>query len=429
MLRGWRGPWWAAGWCAWSRTGGGSSWRAAGSDDACTAGCWPGRLPGGGLGRRGRRRRRCDGWWPAGASAAGAGRRAAGAADTRHHPPHEGSHHHHDDDQEYPPGPVDARRQRSSRADDRTHAPTLTPRVRRSVGSSGRHARVPCPQASSWRGTPITRGTCRGVDPTRRRGTSWSARSCSSRPRSPACCRCTPRGWPDGRRRRPWPTSGPGRRFACGAGSVIHAERCACTRPRPSSTPSTTARCRETWSHSGHCPVSVTTRRPPCWPSPTGNASPSSTPTSGGCSADSWTVSPYRPPRSPDASASWPSRSCRTTRRRRRPGALPPWSSAPSCARRERRPAPGARCPTCAPGAPRASRSRPDRRRGPRPTRAPTGSVEAGSSRRCATPRAPLPGSAIEVTWDDALQRERALASLLDDGLVVRVGEGSLSLP
>jgi A/G-specific adenine glycosylase len=41
----------------------------------------------------------------------------------------------------------------------------------------------------------------------------------------------------------------------------------------------------------------------------------------------------------------------------------------------------------------------------------------------------PVPGRVVDATWDDAAQRERALASLLDDGLVVRVGEGSLALP
>ncbi len=61
----------------------------------------------------------------------------------------------------------------------------------------------------------------------------------------------------------------------------------------------------------------------------------------------------------------------------------------------------------------------------------------AGTDRQCRgrilealrNAETPLPGSVIDVTWDDARQRERALASLLDDGLVVRVGEGSLSLP
>ncbi|MDX6298219.1 MAG: A/G-specific adenine glycosylase [Nocardioidaceae bacterium] len=35
----------------------------------------------------------------------------------------------------------------------------------------------------------------------------------------------------------------------------------------------------------------------------------------------------------------------------------------------------------------------------------------------------------VRAAWDAPTQRERALASLLDDGLVVRVGEGSLGLP
>jgi len=40
-----------------------------------------------------------------------------------------------------------------------------------------------------------------------------------------------------------------------------------------------------------------------------------------------------------------------------------------------------------------------------------------------------LPDRAVEATWNDDAQRERALTSLLDDGLVVRVGNGSLALP
>jgi A/G-specific adenine glycosylase len=40
-----------------------------------------------------------------------------------------------------------------------------------------------------------------------------------------------------------------------------------------------------------------------------------------------------------------------------------------------------------------------------------------------------VPAALVEPVWADAAQRERALASLLDDGLVVRVGAGSLSLP
>ena len=41
----------------------------------------------------------------------------------------------------------------------------------------------------------------------------------------------------------------------------------------------------------------------------------------------------------------------------------------------------------------------------------------------------PVRAAELEVVWAPALQRERALTSLLDDGLVVEGAEGSLSLP
>jgi A/G-specific adenine glycosylase len=41
----------------------------------------------------------------------------------------------------------------------------------------------------------------------------------------------------------------------------------------------------------------------------------------------------------------------------------------------------------------------------------------------------PVGRDAIAAVWDDPEQRERALTSLLDDGLVVEAGEGSLKLP
>ena len=40
-----------------------------------------------------------------------------------------------------------------------------------------------------------------------------------------------------------------------------------------------------------------------------------------------------------------------------------------------------------------------------------------------------VPKAAVEAAWDDRTQRERALASLIDDGLVVAAGEDSLQLP
>jgi A/G-specific adenine glycosylase len=40
-----------------------------------------------------------------------------------------------------------------------------------------------------------------------------------------------------------------------------------------------------------------------------------------------------------------------------------------------------------------------------------------------------VPREAVTAVWDDSAQRERALASLIDDGLVVEACEGSLCLP
>jgi A/G-specific adenine glycosylase len=40
-----------------------------------------------------------------------------------------------------------------------------------------------------------------------------------------------------------------------------------------------------------------------------------------------------------------------------------------------------------------------------------------------------VPREAVDAVWNDRDQRERALASLVDDGLVVEAGEGSLRLP
>ena len=37
--------------------------------------------------------------------------------------------------------------------------------------------------------------------------------------------------------------------------------------------------------------------------------------------------------------------------------------------------------------------------------------------------------AAVTTVWDDAVQRDRALASLLDDGLVVLRSDGLLALP
>ncbi|MGH3508198.1 MAG: A/G-specific adenine glycosylase [Nocardioidaceae bacterium] len=41
----------------------------------------------------------------------------------------------------------------------------------------------------------------------------------------------------------------------------------------------------------------------------------------------------------------------------------------------------------------------------------------------------PVPAATVDATWNDPEQRERALASLLDDGLVVRLDQGAFGLP
>ncbi len=66
------------------------------------------------------------------------------------------------------------------------------------------------------------------------------------------------------------------------------------------------------------------------------------------------------------------------------------------------------------------------------------GQTYAGTDRQCRgrilsvlrESEGPVPVALVETTWADAIQRERALASLVDDGLVVRADKGgALALP
>ncbi|KAA1422125.1 A/G-specific adenine glycosylase [Mumia zhuanghuii] len=65
------------------------------------------------------------------------------------------------------------------------------------------------------------------------------------------------------------------------------------------------------------------------------------------------------------------------------------------------------------------------------------GQTYAGTDRQCRgrllavlrDAEGAVPGSALRQVWDDATQRERALDSLLDDGLVVNVGDDEYALP
>ena len=42
---------------------------------------------------------------------------------------------------------------------------------------------------------------------------------------------------------------------------------------------------------------------------------------------------------------------------------------------------------------------------------------------------AAVPGAALDEVWSEAEQRRRALAGLIDDGLVVRLDDGTFALP
>jgi A/G-specific adenine glycosylase len=42
---------------------------------------------------------------------------------------------------------------------------------------------------------------------------------------------------------------------------------------------------------------------------------------------------------------------------------------------------------------------------------------------------AAVPGAALDAVWSVAEQRRRALAGLIDDGLVVRLDDGTFALP
>ncbi len=64
-----------------------------------------------------------------------------------------------------------------------------------------------------------------------------------------------------------------------------------------------------------------------------------------------------------------------------------------------------------------------------RRTRAPTASAGAACSPSSATRPAPVEKAALDDVWDDTLQRERALAALIEDGLVDPLDDGRYALP
>ena len=105
-------------------------------------------------------------------------------------------------------------------------------------------------------------------------------------------------------------------------------------------------------------------------------------------------------------------------RRRARSSTPPPWNSARPSAPRARRSATPARSPTCARGAPRATPTPATNAAVRRATRAATGRRAGRCCGRCGMPR-PCRCAIDEVVadWPDPLQRDRAIDSLIADGL------------
>ena len=67
-----------------------------------------------------------------------------------------------------------------------------------------------------------------------------------------------------------------------------------------------------------------------------------------------------------------------------------------------------------------------------RPTARYEGSDRQSRGRLLAVLRAasgPVPAAALDAAWHDSGQRARALAALIDDGLIIRCADGSLALP
>ena len=263
---------------------------------------------------------------------------------------------------------------------------------------------------------------------TSRHGKSWSARSCCSRRRWRGCSRPTRGGSSDGRLRRTWRPHRPVMRYASGAGSVTRGARCGCMRRRWPASSAMAARCRARWRSYARCRVSAVTRRPLSRLSRTALAV-AVVDTNVRRVVARWLLGPARGGRDPRRArhrpASGAAAGCREdvdrpdgagragvhqprtalrrlpavgrlplARRRRADGRGGRGTPSPRPGLRRHRP-PGSR-----PAAREAARRRACRRR-----------------RRCWTPR----GRITE-------QRERALASLLDDGLVVAV-TGGYALP
>ena len=338
---------------------------------------------------------------------------------------HQGQH-------QQPPPPVDGGGQRADRVQ---HGANVVRRpaggarpARRcpAAGTLGPRDPPPAPAARRPPGPALGRGDRRlvrrrrprpAVAPARhrRRGRSWSARSCCSRRRSPGWSRSGGTGWPAG---RPPPTlaaATPGRRHPGVGQARLPAPGAAAARGRGRDRRSGTAAwCPTTSPRWRRCRASAPTPPGRSPASATGSRSRWWTPTSAGWSPG-WCTAGRRP--APPGPRTWPTsrRSRPPTRPGRSASRWPSWSSGRWSAW-PARPRCGA-CPVRRPvrlAAGRLPRRTTGRRGGCRSSPAPTGRCAGGCSTSCGRRTSRSPAAALDGAWADAVQRSRCLDSLLD---------------
>ncbi len=245
--------------------------------------------------------------------------------------------------------------------------------------------------------------------------------------RSPGWCPPGRRGWSAGRHRPPWPGRARPRRSGCGDGSVIPVARSGCTSARWPSWSGTAVRCRTGWNSCSPCPASVRTPPGRSPPSRTASVTRWSTPTYAGWFAGRWPVNRMRPDHPPGRSGRHRGTAARRTGRSR-PGQRRLHGVGGGRLHR-----PVARCGVCpvestcawrAAGrpAPAGPTRRPQRYAG---TDRQVRGLLLGVLREAS---GPVPHQRLDQVWADDVQRARALAGLVDDGLVEPIGATSFRL-
>ena len=299
-------------------------------------------------------------------------------------------------------------------------------------GSSGEHATI----RASWRsmarcstGTSAPPGSCPGDPPTRVRGRSSSARSCCSRRQWRAYCLPTTRGsraGPGPRRSLPIRRV---RRCGRGASSATRAGRCACTSARRRWSSVTQARCPRTSTRSlclpgvgaytaravatfafgQRQPVVDTNVRRVVARLVRGRANAGSPATA----QDLAEVEALLPSNSAVAT--------RVSAALMELGALVCTARAPRCAA----------CPLATGCAWRLAGSPPydGPTAGLNASREPIGRCAACCWTSCGPGHAPVERARLDAVWTDRVQRDRALAGLIADGLVDARSDGRFALP